>query len=307
VRAESWSVPGPWRLACSQPESAAVALVEPVTRRYRTTLVLNLVVMGLALLLGGAAIQQARRRERLEARAREEARVRELERQLFHSERLATVGRLAAGIAHEINNPLEGMANYLSLAKDALARGDVDAARSRLDAVTRGLDRAASVVRQVLAHADPAKAPHTPVDLNQVLRETGEFVRSRRELSPVDFGMDLADGPLVVRGSPVMLGQVALNLILNACEAQPNGGEVRVRSRRESGLAVVEVADRGPGVSEDDRDRIFEPFFSTKDSTGLGLSICHSITREHHGDLTVSARDGGGAVFRMQLPVMEDR
>ena len=214
VRAEGWSAPGPLGLSCAQPERTAVSLAEPVWARYRTTYMLNLVVMGLALLLGAFAVQQARRRARLEARAAEESRVRELERQLFHAERLTTVGRLAAGIAHEINNPLEGMSNYLTLAKDALLRADVEAASRHVGSVKQGLDRAAGIVRQVLAHADPAKAPRTPVDLNQVLRETEVFVQSRKEFGHVLFALDLSDGPLVVHGNPVMLGQVAMNLIV---------------------------------------------------------------------------------------------
>jgi two-component system sensor histidine kinase DctS len=143
------------------------------------------------------------------------------------------------------------------------------------------------------------------VDLNQVLRETEEFLQSRKEFAGVSFGLELHRAPLLVRGNPVMLGQVAVNLVLNACEAQPLGGEVNIRSRREGPLAVAEIADRGQGVKEEDRERIFEPFFSTKHSTGLGLSICHSIVRQHEGELTVSTRDGGGALFRMALPALE--
>jgi signal transduction histidine kinase len=304
VRAEGWSLPGPFVLTCDQPESAIGALAEPVWARYRTTFALNAGVMALALLLGGFAVQQARRRARLEARAGEEARVRELERQLFHAERLSTVGRLAAGIAHEINNPLEGMSNYLTLARDALGRGDTEAAGRHVASVRQGLDRAAGIVRQVLAHADPAKAPTTPVDLNEVLRETEHFVESRREFSHIRFVLQLSEGPLLVRGSPVMLGQVAVNLILNACEVQPEGGEVCVTSRREDAHAVVEFSDRGPGVSESDRARIFEPFFSTKDSTGLGLSICHTIVKQHGGELTLRPREGGGSSFRMRLAAL---
>jgi len=305
VASDGWSAPGPWRLECAQPLEMAVGRVEPVTARYRTTLMLNLAAMGLAVLLGGFAVQQARRRERLEAQAREEARVRGLERQLFHAERLATVGRLAAGIAHEINNPLEGMANWLSLARTDLQRGNAAAAAENLTRARVGLDRAAGIVHQVLAQSDPAKAPWVTVDLNEVLRETEEFLQSRKEFAGVTFGLELDRAPLLVRGNPVMLGQVAVNLVLNACEAQPCGGEVRIRSRREGAHAVAEIADRGQGVKEEDRERIFEPFFSTKDSTGLGLSICHSIVRQHEGELTVSARDGGGALFRMTLPALE--
>jgi two-component system sensor kinase FixL len=103
-----------------------------------------------------------------------------------------------------------------------------------------------------------------------------------------------------------MLGQVAINLILNACEVQPEKGEVRVASRREGDQAIVEFSDRGPGVSEGDRARVFDPFFSTKDSTGLGLSICHTIVRQHDGELSVHAREGGGASFRMILPALTE-
>ncbi|MFI5006233.1 MAG: sensor histidine kinase [Solirubrobacterales bacterium] len=305
VAADGWSAPGPWRLLCEQAEGQAVGRVEEVAARYRTTLSLNLAAMGLAVVLGALAVQQARRRERLEAQAHEEARVRELERQLFHAERLTTVGRLAAGIAHEINNPLEGMSNWLSLARSELQRGRTVEAAEHLARVKEGLDRAAGIVRQVLAQSDPAKAPRVPVDLNQVLRETGEFVRSRKEFDAITFTLNLAEGPLLVRGSPVMLGQVAVNLILNACEAQPSGGEVRVISRREGAHAVAEIVDRGPGVAEDNRQRIFEPFFSTKDSTGLGLAVCHSIVRQHEGELSVTEREGGGALFRMTLPALE--
>jgi signal transduction histidine kinase len=305
LAAEGWSVAAPWELRCRPAADPAGSAVEPVSARYRTTLVLNLAVMALAVLLGGFVVQQGRKRERLEAAAREEARVRELERQLFHAERLTTVGRLAAGIAHEINNPLEGMANYLALARGAAAKGDTAALQRHLASVREGHDRVAGIVRQVLAQADPAKAPLVPLDLNQVVRETGQFLESRKDFADIRFDLALAGEELTVRGSPVMLGQVAVNLVLNACEAQPRGGEVSVRTRREDGWAVAEFADRGPGVAEADRTRIFEPFFSTKDSTGLGLSVCHSIVAQHEGELTVLPREGGGAVFRLRLPMVE--
>jgi signal transduction histidine kinase len=305
VKADNWSPAGPWALRCAQAEGSLLRLAEPVAARYRATLALNVALMALALLLGGFAVQQLRRRERLESAAREEARVRELERQLFHAERLKTVGRLAAGIAHEINNPLEGMANYLALAREALERGETADGGRHLASVKEGLERAAAVVRQVLAHADPDKAPLVPCDLNQVLRDIGRFVETRRDFAAIDFTFDLPAEPLLVHGSPVMLGQVAVNLVLNACEAQPRGGEVRISSHRENGSAVAEFADRGPGVPEPDRQRIFEPFYSTKDTTGLGLSICHSIVRQHEGELSVHPRAGGGALFRMRLPALE--
>jgi signal transduction histidine kinase len=228
--------------------------------------------------------------------------MRTLEQQLFHTERLATVGRLAAGIAHEINNPLEGMSNWLSLARRELAQGHGERADAHLARVKEGLERAASIVRQVLAHAEPSGAPHAIVDLHQVIGDTSRLVQSRKEFREVAFELDFASGPLLVRGNPVTLGQVTLNLLLNACEVQADGGEVRVSTRHDDGSAVVEFADRGGGVPEEDREKIFEPFFTTKDSTGLGLSICHGIVRQHEGELLVLPREGGGSVFRLTFP-----
>jgi signal transduction histidine kinase len=302
VSADDWSVPSPWTLSCAQGRDRALAVVEPVAARYRAALALNLAVMSLALLLGAFAVREGRRRQQLEARAREEARVRELERQLFHAERLSTVGRLAAGMAHEINNPLEGMANYLGLAREDLARGDAAAAQRRLAGVYEGLQRIAAVVGQVLAYADPAVSPGSVADLDDVVAQSVEFVRARREFAGIRFTVERAAGPLPVRAGATLLGQVLLNVLVNACEAQPDGGEVRVATRGEGGEAVVEVADRGPGVPAVDRERIFEPFYSTKRSTGLGLSICHTIVAQHGGSLGVEARPGGGALFRLRLP-----
>jgi signal transduction histidine kinase len=305
ARADGWSVPSPWVLSCLR-ERGATSVLEPVAARTRTLLALNVAIMVIAVLLGSFAIREVRRRERLEAVAQEEARVRDLERQLFHAERLGTVGRLAAGMAHEINNPLEGIANYLALAKDHLARGDAEAAGRHLDGVRQGLERAAGIVRRVLAHAEPTSAPHAPVDVSASVRETVDFVRSRREFRGIAFAADVP-GPLMTPGNAVMLGQVLLNLVINASEAQPGGGEVRVTAAREGDEVVVRIADRGPGVAEAERTRIFEPFYTTKQqSTGLGLSVCHSIVAQHRGQLSVDAREGGGAVFTLRLPALAE-
>jgi signal transduction histidine kinase len=302
VAAEGWSVTTPWSLSCRAGASGPLALLDPLAARYRSTLLLNLMVMSLAVGLGGFAIHQARRRREMEATAREEARVRELERRLFHAERLSTVGRLAAGMAHEINNPLEGMSNYMALARDSLARGDLPDAERSLTAATEGLRRVSGVVGQVLAHADPKEAPVLDVDILATARETLAFVGGRPEFSAIRFDVDLPEGIPKVKGRPVLLGQVLLNLLLNACEAQPRGGEVRVAARRAADRVVLEIADRGPGVPPAEASRIFEPFYSTKDSSGLGLSVCHAIVTTHGGTIAVEERPGGGASFRIDLP-----
>jgi signal transduction histidine kinase len=303
VGSEGWSAPAPWTLSCVQTGASPLSLVQPMSARYRLTLGLNLVVMSLAFVLGGFAIHQARVRQTMEATARQETRVRELERQLFHAERLGTVGRLAAGMAHEINNPLEGMSNYLALAREDLARGDAAGAGRRLDGLEEGLRRTSAVVTQVLAHADPARAPLAPVDLAAVLRQTAEFVGSRPEFRNIRFDLEIEPRLPEVPGRQALLGQVFLNLVLNACEAQPQGGEVRIGARSSGARVAVEIADRGPGIPDSEAARIFEPFYSTKQSTGLGLSICYGIVTQHGGDLSVTPRPGGGALFLIDLPV----
>jgi signal transduction histidine kinase len=302
VTTEGWRSPFRWSLVCEEPEDVATAPLAPVAARYRTTLVLNLAAMALAVLLGVLVAREARQRERLEARAHEEARVRDLERQLFHAERLTSLGRLVAGIAHEINNPLEGLANYLTLAREALERGETEQAARRLESARQGLERAALVVRQALAHAEPGAAPKGPVDLNRVAAETTDFVRSRPEFARVRFETTLDAARIVVEGNAIMLSQVVLNLLVNACEAQPGGGEVAISARRSDEGVAVEVADRGPGIPAADRERIFEPFFSTKASSGLGLSICHAIVGHHGGEIAALPRQGGGSILRMMLP-----
>jgi signal transduction histidine kinase len=306
LRTDGWAAMAPWRLTCLRRRAATTALVEPVESRYRSALILNLAVMVLAVLLGSFAMFQIRRRAILEARNRAAVRVRELERQLSHAERLSTVGRLAAGIAHEINNPLEGMLNYLHLAEEDLRRKDLAAAGRHLEGVGEGLESAAGIVRRVLAHADPSAPPQEILDLKGILARSAEWVSSRKQFSSIDFVVDLAGDGQLVRGNEVQLSQVFLNLLLNACEVQPDGGEVRVACRREAAQVAVEVADRGPGVPEEDRVRIFEPFFSSKDSTGLGLSVSYSIIKQHQGELSVEPRPGGGSVFSVKLPVLEE-
>ncbi len=300
-----WRAPVPWRLRCARVASPVAAAFEPLVERQRTIVMLNLLVMGLAVLLGGFALREVRRRLRSEDRAREEVRVRELERQLFHAERLSTVGRLAAGLAHEINNPLEGMSNYLHLAREALARNETATSERRLAEVQHGLERVAAIARRVLDHAGQGRLPDRELDLGEVIAQSVELVRVRREFASIRFDLDLVLERVHVRGSPVTLGQVFLNLVLNACEAQPGGGEVRVGCRREGEWAVAHVADRGPGVPPAVRDRIFEPFESTKRSLGLGLSICRSIVGEHGGTIEVEDGASGGAVFRVKLPATE--
>lgn len=308
---EQWQPPVHWTLIVPFDRAALAPPFEALAGRYRLTVALNLAVIGLSLPLGALAFRQIRRAARFQAETEQQARVQALESQVQHSERLASLGRLAAGLAHEINNPLAGMTNYLTLLEEDLRAGRPETALELAGRVREGLERAATVTRGVLAFARPAAAgvgagrSAAPVDLIQVLDDAVELVRADPALSRVELVRGAADGPRTVVGDATTLGQLFFNLLLNACQVQPDGGRVEVDLRRSGDRAVVTVADRGPGLDPEVADRIFEPFVSTRGSTGLGLAVCYGIVVEHGGRIRASNRPGGGACFEVELPLPE--
>lgn len=305
VRDEGWVPPVRWTLVRRENPSQLVDSVAILAGRYRSTLFLNVVVIMLALVLGFVALRQVRRSLALEMENRQQARIRELERKVFHSERLASVGRLAAGIAHEINNPLEGMSNYLGLLREDVAAGNTEGARELLDRVREGLNRAASVTRQVLTLSEPGDARREPVDLREVLEDTLRFVRSNPAFQNIDIRFDRPGQRLEVLGNRTLLGQLFLNLVLNACQVQPEGGRVELAGRRAGQCAHITVEDEGPGISPEALSRVFEPFYSERGSTGLGLSVCHGIVVQHGGEIRARNRPQGGALFEVELTLQE--
>ncbi|MGH9341478.1 MAG: sensor histidine kinase [Acidobacteriota bacterium] len=302
VEGEGWDPPLPWTLVRREDRSGLIDSIAQLADRYWMAVSLNVASMGLALLMGLLAFQQVRRRAVLEAENSQQAKIRELERQVMHSERLASVGRLAAGVAHEINNPLEGMANYLNLLNEDIRERRYEDALQMTDKVQFGLRRAAGIVRQVLSFSDPGQAPKIPVKLAEVLSETVHFIDSNPCFGEVSVRLAGAREAEVL-GNPVTLGQLFLNLLLNACEAQGGAGLVEINVEIQGQNVVVTVADRGPGIAEENLSRIFDPFFSTRGSTGLGLSVCHGIVSQHGGRIEANNRPGGGAAFSVFLPV----
>jgi signal transduction histidine kinase len=301
IRDSGWNPPVQWTLVGRESESRLLQSIAALAVRYRTTVILNLVVITLALLVGVVAFHQVRSRVALEEDGRHQAELRRLEHQLMHNERLASVGRMAAGIAHEINNPLEGMANYLSLMEDDLQSGHTAEALKISGKVREGLDRAAGIIRQVLTFSGPGSLPSAPVELKDVLRETVQFVRSHPSFRNVDVKLETPPDELWLAGNRITLGQLFLNLMINACEAQPSGGKVEVRLSRSGQTASITVSDEGPGIPADALTRIFEPFYSAKGSAGLGLFVCHGIVGQHHGQIRAHNRRDRGAIFEVEL------
>jgi PAS domain S-box-containing protein len=235
---------------------------------------------------------------------------REIEAQMHQSERLTALGQMAGGIAHDFNNLLQAILGYAQLM--ARSPGNTDVVRRGLDVIEKAANGGAETVRRIqkFARLRPDE-PFVSMDLNQVVRDSLAITRPRWEEKKVKGGvplqLELDLGPVpVVMGRPAELNEVLTNLVLNAIDAMPKGGTLRIRTRLgDHRHAVITVADTGMGMSEDVRKRVFDPFFTTKgeEGTGLGLSVSHSIVERHGGDLRVDSRPGEGTTFTITLPI----
>jgi len=243
-------------------------------------------------------------------------RLRELERRrleqvLFDTEKLAATGRLAASIAHEINNPLEAVQNSLYLLSRALPEGAPE--RSFLDIATRETQRMSRILRQMLGFYRPTTSMG-PTDINALVLEAETLVAKRLRENSVRIEKELLPTLPLIHASADQLKQVLLNLFLNATEAMPKGGRLIVATQTGGGgeldaysadVVRIDVRDTGTGISEEAVARIFEPFFSTKmeKGTGLGLWVSHGIVQAHGGTLKVRSRAGHGTTFTITLPI----
>jgi len=300
IDTRGWLTAAPLALARSPDDGALLAAVGRLASRWRLTVLLNVVVISLGLPLGILAVRSARRGARLAAQRDHAEDRRELERRLWHQERLATVGRMASGIAHEINNPLAGLANHLTLLGEDLVAEDVDSARSRVPRLAQGVERIRSIVQRALGLANPGGGHHEPVDLAEVVEETLALVAGD-EPTNLRLRVEAAAGELVVAGERAMLGQLVTNLVLNAL-GFADGQPVDVVLARDGDACVLAVEDRGPGIDPSVAERLFEPFVSSRGSTGLGLAVCLGIVNEHGGSIVGENRSGGGARFEVRLP-----
>jgi signal transduction histidine kinase len=231
---------------------------------------------------------------------------RELHRQqeaVARAEKLASIGRLAAGVAHEINNPLAGMQTCVA----ALQEGGQDPATvGQYHALVQGgLSRIQRIVAQLLDFARERELSVSTVNVGRVLEETLALVRYQVERKRLKLAVILPQPPVSLHGDGNQLQQVFLNLMLNALDAVSEGGEVRISARRDTDGVEIAVTDNGCGIAEQDVGKIFDPFFSTKgvgQGTGLGLSVSYGIVQAHGGRISVESRVGLGSTFRVWLP-----
>lgn len=222
--------------------------------------------------------------------------------ELISAERLATVGRLAAGIAHEVGNPLSGILGYLSLIRSRAAGSPK--ILECIDPIEREVQRIGGIVRGLLDLGRPSTQKPEPVELGPLIESIVRLAASGAEMEAVRVSVEVPPG-LVAITSQGPLSQVLLNLLLNAAQAMEGNGQVEVRASREGAEIRVTVEDAGPGIAADVLPRLFEPFFTTKGAgkgTGLGLAVSSHLVSSMNGRLAAENRPSGGARFTVTLP-----
>ncbi len=236
-------------------------------------------------------------------------RTRELEAahaSLRHAEKLSALGRMAASIAHEINNPLSAMLLHL----DFMARAVPDDSDLQEDLVMmeQQVKKIARLVRQLRDFSRPPSRDRRPVILNDVVRQVLALTGKDLQRHRVKVSLELDPDLLPVMASADQMGEIFMNLILNARDAMPGGGRLTISTMVKGKRVVARVADTGGGIPPEAIERVFEPFFTTKGEhgTGLGLAIAHSIARDHGGEIRVESEVGKGAVFTLSLPALSE-
>lgn len=236
---------------------------------------------------------------RVEERTRE---LKETQAQLIQAEKLAALGELAAGIAHEINNPLHILQAYVEYIVARARPGDV--VLDLVEPMDNALDNVARLAQQLRDFSRPASGQWQPFDVNEAIGRVLRLVNKELINWRITVQESLAGYLPQVRGDIRQMEQVFLNLILNARDAMPGGGDLTIETRADTDTVYATVRDTGIGIRQEDLARIFEPYFTTKQDrgTGLGLAICQRVVVQHGGKLTVHSKLGQGAAFTVHLP-----
>jgi signal transduction histidine kinase len=234
---------------------------------------------------------------------RDVTRVKALEKELRERENLALIGEVVSSIAHSLSNPLNiisGNADYLLLDKK-----EDDKEYEELKTILDETTRITKSIRHLLNFSRPLKIHKENKNINDVIEEIIKNSRYITGDKKITFKKSL-DTLEVFKFDVAQIQEVISNIVTNAIQAIPSAGEIKIKSFKENNSAVVEISDNGPGISKENQEKIFQPFFSSKEygkGTGLGLSIARRIVKEHQGEITVRSTPGKGAIFSLSLPL----
>jgi len=239
--------------------------------------------------------------------------LKEVQEQIVWTEKLASLGKLAATIAHEINNPLAGVLNYIRLIIKQLSRNNIS--HEKLEDISRYLKimesetaRCGDIVKDLLAFARRTKITMESNRIEDIINKTLNLISHELEIKELQLKTNIAPNLPKVKCDFKQIQQVFLNLMYNASEAMPNGGTLSITATKANGaqaLLEIAISDTGCGISEKDMEHIFEPFFTTKEEgkgVGLGLSVVYGIISRHNGTIAVESEPGKGSTFKVRLP-----
>jgi signal transduction histidine kinase len=227
-----------------------------------------------------------------------------IEEELFRTTKHASVGRLAAGVSHEIGNPL---ASISSLVQELLTEDGSSFLKGSLNTIHQHVNRIARIVRNLGDFARMYPRQRVPTSLRDILQNTMDLVRFDKNFKKIEVVTDV-QSVRPVKIDPDQMQQVFLNLLLNARDAMPEGGKLDISMKESDGSVRMVFADTGTGIETEVKDKVFDPFFTTKGpsrGTGLGLSICYSIIKDHGGTIEVESEQNKGTKFIITLPVEE--
>jgi two-component system sensor histidine kinase HydH len=233
--------------------------------------------------------------------------VRRLQDEIRRTEKLAAIGGLAAGVAHEIRNPLSSIKGIASYYKGKFEDGSED--KEMAGVMIEEVDRLSRVISELLEFARPTKLNKKPSDINELLKHSTRLVEQEAAAKKIGIQLNLVSGSAEADVDPDRLAQCFLNLFLNAMQAMENGGRLIVSSSTSvNGNIVIDIKDNGPGISTEDLSKIFDPYFTTKSKgTGLGLAIVHKVIEAHKGQIRVRSTIGKGTMFSIVLPLVPEK
>lgn len=236
--------------------------------------------------------------------AKELSEKKKLEEQLQRSERLAALGHLVSGIAHELRNPLSIMRATVQLMEEEIEKPEE--INQYTGIIIEQADRQNRIIQELLDFAKPSPPQLGPVDLNQLLDSVLTFTRAYLKNSNIELQVDKEKGLPKVLADGEKIKQVIINLIINGAQAMTEGGRLEIETRSDGNKAVIQFTDTGEGIAEENLENIFNPFFTTRDTgTGLGLAISHQIIKMHGGTIEVKSKIGEGTTFIVAIPIIK--
>jgi C4-dicarboxylate-specific signal transduction histidine kinase len=252
-------------------------------------------------------------RETTQEMERREQELRDKQEQLVQAGKLATLGELTTGVAHELNNPLNNIGLFIGNATDQLRLGLLDRKRleHELEKAMEQVRKATAIISHLRTFGRAAPVSVERVDVDEAIERSLSLMQEQLRLRGIEIELDLCADELIVLGNAIQLEQVFINLLTNARDALEDSPQKTIRIATESDGEEIRIAfaDTGSGIAPEVEQRIFDPFFTTKEvgtGTGLGLSITYSIVKEHGGEISVSSEPGGGARFLVALPVSDE-